>query len=582
MGYSAAMMPEPFAGLKTRLRSSFPRAVLALAGVLAGSIVAAGALAAEKPMVTSSPGTDSKMMVAEVALERGDCRAAAEQYVGIAASSSESKVAARATQIGIACAQLDSARRAAARWRMLDPQSGEASLAAAIVALQLYRLDDARSALGAWRDTGAVGNQDPGQFAELLARESDATAAYRVFTDVLSGPDPTAEVLLAQAKLAQQSFDLKAAIKLAERALDLESKLSDARVLIVRCRLMLGDVDQALAQAREMQGELTGEDSFIVADLLVAADRDDAARKELERLRQTPELASGVDRRLGAMALADGDLGDAEAKFGALMGERGTTAIALFYLSQIAERKGDDAQALHGYELLADSSLGLTARTSAARLLLKQGERPKAVQMLEDYARAHPDEAVEVAAARGQLLAGQGLYDAAISDLNAALVKFPAHPTLEYQLATVLERAGRKRESVAAFKALARKRPDDPGIANALGFTLADHRQDLGRAEKLVQQALRVSPDNPAIQDSEAWVLFRRGKSRDAAAVLEQAYRNLRDPEIGAHYGEVLWSLGDQGRAQYVWQQALNVDPANSVLRGTIMRLTGESPTTGR
>jgi predicted Zn-dependent protease len=142
----------------------------------------------------------------------------------------------------------------------------------------------------------------------------------------------------------------------------------------------------------------------------------------------------------------------------------------------------------------------------------------------------------------------------------------------------VLERAGRKRESVAAFKALARKRPDDPGIANALGFTLADHRSELGHAEKLVKQALTVSPDNPAIQDSHAWVLFRRGKTQEAAAILERAYRNLRDPEIGAHYGEVLWTLGDQGRAHYVWQQALNVDPSNSVLRGTITRLTGEAP----
>lgn len=570
MGYSDAMMPEPFAGLKTRLRSSF--------AALLGALAAGGVLAAEKPMVTAAPEADSKMMVAEVALERGDCRAAAEQYVGIAASSTESRIAARATQIGIACAQLESARRSAARWRMLAPESGEASLAAAIVALQLYRLDDARGALGAWRDVGSAGNQDPGQFAELLAHESDATAAYRVFSDVLSGPDPTAEVLLAQAKLAQQSFDLNAAIKLAERALELESKLTEARLLILRCRVMLGEVDQALAQAREIQPELTGDDAFIVADLLTAADRDDAAREELQKLQEKPELASGANRRLGALALADGDLGTAEARFGTLMGERGTTAVALFYLSQIAERKGDDARALQGYELLADSSLGLTARTAAARLLLKQGERPKALQMLEDYAHAHPDEAVEVAAARAQLLAGQGMYDAAISDLNAALARFPAHPTLEYQLATVLERAGRKRESLAAFKALARKRPDDPGIANALGFTLADHKQDLGRAEKLVQQALHVSPDNPAIQDSQAWVLFRRGKSRDAAAILERAYRNLRDPEIGAHYGEVLWSLGDQGRAHYIWQQALNVDPANSVLRGTIARLTGEPP----
>jgi predicted Zn-dependent protease len=256
--------------------------------------------------------------------------------------------------------------------------------------------------------------------------------------------------------------------------------------------------------------------------------------------------------------------------------------VALFYLAQIAERKGDDERALQSYQLLADSSLGLTARSAAARLLLKQNQPQQAMQLLEDYASKNPEEAVEVIAARSQLLAGQGLFDASLDDLDAALARYPGHPTLEYQRATVLERAGRKRDSVAAFKALARKRPDDPGIANALGFTLADHKSELGKADKLVRQALAVSPDNPAIQDSHGWVLFRRGKTQDAAAILERAYRNLRDPEIGAHYGEVLWTLGDQGRAHYVWQQALNVDPANSVLRGTIARLTGEEPPSGR
>ncbi len=555
---------------------------LALAGCAAAPAAGSAAAPAEKPMVTTSTDVASRMMVAEVALERGDCRTAADQYVGIAGTSTEGRVAARATQVALACANLDAGRRSAARWRQLEPRSGEAALAAGIIALQLYRLDEARGALGAWRDVGSAGTQDPGQFAELLARESDATAAYRVFSDTLAGSDPTAEVLLAQAQLAQQSFDLVAAIKFAERALEAESRLTAARVLIVRSKAMLGDVDGALVLARELQPELTGDEVFLVADILTAADRDDAARAELKRLREKPELAGSVDRRLGAMSLADGDLGAAEQQFSALMGERGTTALALFYLAQIAERRGDDDRALQSYELLADSPLGLTARSAAARLLLKKGDSAKAMKLLEDFAQANPEQVVEVVAARGHLLANQGLFDAALADLDAALERFPAHPTLEYQRATVLERAGRKRESVAAFKALARKRPDDPGIANALGFTLADHNAELGRAEKLVQQALAVSPDNPAIQDSHGWVLFRRGKTRDAAQVLERAYRNLRDPEIGAHYGEVLWSLGDKGRAHYVWQQALNTDPDNTVLRGTISRLTGEEPPGGR
>ena len=119
-------------------------------------------------------------------------------------------------------------------------------------------------------------------------------------------------------------------------------------------------------------------------------------------------------------------------------------------------------------------------------------------------------------------------------------------------------------------------RPDDPGIANAVGFTLADHARSLDRAEKLVRQALLVSPDNPAIQDSLGWVQFRRGQVKAASLVLERAWRNGRDADIGAHFGEALWKLGEEGRARYVWQQALNLDPDNELVRATFARLTGE------
>lgn len=585
MGYSGVMMPEPLRALTVRACVPALSCLLLLVGCAAGGGGSAvdAARADEKPMVSATaqeatPEQSASLMVAEVALERGDCRAAAEQYAKVAASSSEARVAARATQVSLACAQLEPARRAAARWRALDPYAGEAALAAAIIALKLYRLDEAKVALAAWRDSGAAGAQDPGQVAELLSRESSATAAWHVFREVLTGTDPTAEVLMAEARLAQQSFDLKAAIRLAERALELESRLGEAKVMIARARAMLGDMDGALALARQAQPDLSGEDAFIVADLLDAADQDDAAREELNRLRATPELAAAADRRLGIMALADGDLDAAEAQFTSMMGDRSNAAVALYYLAEIAERKGDDDTALKNYQLLANTGLGLTARNNAARLLLKKGQRQQALALLDEHARQRPEEAVEVAAARGQLFAGQGLFEPALADLEASLQRYPGHPTLEYTRATVLERAGRKRESVAALKSLLKKRPQDPEVANALGFTLADHGSELALAERLIRQALAVSPDSPPIQDSLGWVLYRRGKNQEALKILEHAYRNLHDPEIGAHYGEVLWVTGEQAKAHYIWQQVLATDPDNAVLRATVHRLTGEEP----
>ena len=65
-----------------------------------------------------------------------------------------------------------------------------------------------------------------------------------------------------------------------------------------------------------------------------------------------------------------------------------------------------------------------------------------------------------------------------------------------------------------------------------------------------------------------------RGRQAQALPVLEQAWRTSRDAEIGAHFGEVLWKKGDEGRAHYVWAQALNRDPVNALVLATRDRLT--------
>ncbi len=114
---------------------------------------------------------------------------------------------------------------------------------------------------------------------------------------------------------------------------------------------------------------------------------------------------------------------------------------------------------------------------------------------------------------RAHLLAEAGDVDAALQGLDALGEQYPDHPDLAYQRATVLETGGRTRAAVAQFEQALKLRPDDPQLQNALGFTLADHKLQLVRAEQLVRAALAVSPDNPAIQDSLGWVLFQRGKS---------------------------------------------------------------------
>jgi predicted negative regulator of RcsB-dependent stress response len=55
--------------------------------------------------------------------------------------------------------------------------------------------------------------------------------------------------------------------------------------------------------------------------------------------------------------------------------------------------------------------------------------------------------------------------------------------------------------------------------------------------------------------------------------LLRQAYAARPDAEIGAHLGEVLWSLNQRDEARRVWQESRRRDAANEVLRETLARL---------
>lgn len=572
------MMPEanPFAaGLRAGLLT-----VLALA---AGCTTTARSPEGQATAQAASPrGESEALAAAQNALQAGDCRKATESYLAAARLSADPVTAMRASQLALGCENLAAARTATARWRELDPWSGDAALAAALVAMKRYDMDESREALGAWRDSGSGGNQDPLSFAEGLSEEADATLLYRVFDEVLVGEDPAAEVLLAQARLAMGAYNMRAALDAARQALELESGMVEAQLIVVRALSVLGEHDAAIASLAQLPREvLEGDDALLYADLLMAAGRDADAESELQSRAEDPQTAPGAYRRMVSVALRNGQLEQAEQHLEALVNSGGNAALAVLYLAEIAERRGNIPRAIQSYQMLAESPLALNARTSAARLLMKEGAVAQGAQLIDEYDPANLKEALQAGLTRAQLLAEVGELKEALAGLDALAKQYPEHPDVDYTRATVLETGGRTRDAVAQFERALKKRPDDPQLLNALGYTLADHKQRLGEAEQMVRRSLEISPDNPAILDSMGWVMYRRGKLDEAQRLLERAWVNSHDTEIGSHYGEVLWKAGQESQARYVWQQALNAAPGHDALKKTISRLTGEEVDAG-
>ena len=70
--------------------------------------------------------------------------------------------------------------------------------------------------------------------------------------------------------------------------------------------------------------------------------------------------------------------------------------------------------------------------------------------------------------------------------------------------------------------------------------------------------------------------ILKKGDLDEAVDFLQQAWTQMQDAEIGAHYGEVLWQLANSDKAIEIWQEALQDNPNLPILRKTIKQYAPE------
>ena len=119
--------------------------------------------------------------------------------------------------------------------------------------------------------------------------------------------------------------------------------------------------------------------------------------------------------------------------------------------------------------------------------------------------------------------------------------------------------------------------PDNTAAINALGYTLADLTDRYDEAEQLILQAYAMQPEDASIIDSMGWISYRRGRLQEAEGYLREAWKSMRNAEIAAHLGEVLWARGQKDEAKSLWKLGTSMDSENEILIETMQRF-GETP----
>ena len=377
--------------------------------------------------------------------------------------------------------------------------------------------------------------------------------------------------------LALRQDDPAKAEAAANRALVLAPDWSDA--ILLKATAFLRQSRQAEADALIDEVELEDEKMaglhMAYARLLLEAESSSSAITQFEA---ALEYESDNPEALYALSLLYLNAEDHAAAYPYLNDlydlESPRQSEAAYYLGGIEEQRGDFEEALEWYRRVDDSSHDLAAMQQQAYVLYRLGRMDEARSLLAEQRLAHDENAMRLYMVEGELLFQARDFKAAAGLYDQALAEYPGEPDLLYGRSLVSERLGRVTLAERDLRQLLELDPEDPRSLNALGYILSNHSKRYDEALGLITRALAQTPDDATVIDSMGWVKYRLGDLEGAMRFLSEAFQKMPDPEVAAHFGEVLWQLGQRDRAQSIWRDALSEDPEHPILQETINRLT--------
>jgi len=380
--------------------------------------------------------------------------------------------------------------------------------------------------------------------ASLLARlEKDFEHAQALLSSVLErSPQDTRAVML----WTQLEIDRSAADPFRRLADTLDAYPDNQELRLQYARLLgaEGDYESARQQFR----------------ILLDADPDNA------------EL-------LGTAALLDFELQDfdlALEKFQRLIVLEARLNEANYYIGRIHMAGDLYNDAIAAFAAVGPSREFREAKALAAQLLADTAFASDIKAFFAAQRQAYPSAAEQLF-----LLEADALKDWEGETLGAydrGLTAFPKSFTLLYGRAMLHESDGAYDQMESDLRNILSQDPDHAATLNALGYTLTNHTDRYQEAAALIERALALSPNDPAILDSLGWVYFKLGRYGQSEALLRRAHAAFPDPEVAAHLGEVLWVQGREVEAQDIWRQGLDKVPDHPIIREALDRLGAPSP----
>ena len=308
-----------------------------------------------------------------------------------------------------------------------------------------------------------------------------------------------------------------------------------------------------------------------LADLYVEAGDFEHATDVYSKLLVVRPDASGLRERLALTYKAAGEKRKAATIFEEIIKRDPLQFEAYNALGDLYMDLGQHEQAAVVYEqslTLNPDQLDVYRRVVLAAMELK---RPNDAIKALDRARQRFPTRPEAYYLLGQVHRRVRNYTEAVSAFGEAerlAASTPSGLPLDgafyFAYGSACERAGDIEKAATTWRKAIELDPDNHVALNNLACMWADNGIHLDEALQLIERAVRMVPDRGSYVDTYGWLLFKLGRTEEAAAHLRRAAElDKNNAAIHDHLADALMKLGQRDEALAQLRKARELDPDN-------------------
>ena len=115
--------------------------------------------------------------------------------------------------------------------------------------------------------------------------------------------------------------------------------------------------------------------------------------------------------------------------------------------------------------------------------------------------------------------------------------------------------------------------PEEPFVLNYLAYSWLERNINIDKSIEMLEIALNKRQEDPYIIDSLGWGFYLVGRYHEAEKLLQKAVELMPDdPIVNDHYADILWKLDKNLQANYFWTHALNHENVEDEMKNKIKK----------